>query len=63
MIGRPGGFGAGAVGMLTTYGINGFQKLVGTMFGQDLMFKWNVASKKLFIERKFVARRSAIAYL
>lgn len=64
MIGRPGGFGAGAVGMLATYELaNGFQKLVGTMFGQDLMFKWNVASKKLFIERKFVAPEEVLLHI
>lgn len=50
------GGGAGGVGSLATYEMaTQYQKTVGMMFGQHLMFTWNPATKKLFFERDFRA--------
>lgn len=56
MIGNPGGLGAGGAGTLATYELAmDYQKLVGRMFGQDLTFTFNSASKRLLIHRRFTA--------
>lgn len=50
------GGGAGGVGTLATYELaTAYQKTVGMMFGQHLLFTWNPASRKLMFERNFRA--------
>lgn len=58
MLGNPssGGLGGGGAGGLANYEIAmQYQELLGRMFGQDVQFNWNPATKKLFIQRIFEA--------
>jgi hypothetical protein len=54
MIQNPGGLGGGGSGTLATYDFAmQFQELAGRMFGRDVMFTWDAASKRLTLQRKF----------
>jgi hypothetical protein len=56
MIGNPSNIGmqSGGTGFLATYELSmEFQKIVGTMFGKEVMFTFNPQSKKLTLHRKF----------
>lgn len=54
MIQNPGGIQAGGVGTLATYDFAmQFQSLAGRMFGRDVQFTWNQASKRITFHRKF----------
>jgi hypothetical protein len=56
MIQNPGGMGGGGSGTLATYDMAmQFQELAGRMFGRDVLFTWDAASKKLTLHRKFHA--------
>jgi hypothetical protein len=51
--GLAGGSNTGT-GMLATYELaTQYQNLVGRMFGRDLLYTWNAASKKIRFERRF----------
>ena len=53
MMQNPGGMGSSGSGMLATYDFAmQFQSLAGRMFGRDIMFVWNAATKKLVLERR-----------
>jgi hypothetical protein len=44
--------GAGGVGSLATYeAYKQFESMAGRMFGRDMQFTWNAATKKLFLQR------------
>ena len=49
-----GGMGGGGTGSLATYDLAmGYQNLVGRMFGREILYTWNAASKVILFERKF----------
>jgi hypothetical protein len=54
MIQNPGALGSTGSGMLATYDLAmQFQSLVGRMFGREVMYIWDPATKTLTLERKF----------
>lgn len=54
MIQNPGGIQAGGVGTLATFDFAmQFQELAGRMFGRDVQFTWNQATKRITFHRKF----------
>lgn len=56
MIQNPGQLGGGGSGMLATYDFAmQFQETVGRMFGRDIMFTWDAATKKLTLHRRISA--------
>lgn len=53
MLGNSSAGGGGQMS-LATYELGmQYQKLLGRMFGRDIQFNWNPATKKLFIQRRF----------
>jgi len=60
----PGGIGQTGVGTLALYEVmTDFQKQVGKMFGQDILFTYNRVTKKLFIERKFLYPEQVLLHI
>ncbi len=56
MIQNPGGLGGSGSGTLATYDMAmQFQELAGRMFGRDVLFTWDAATKKLTLQRIFHA--------
>lgn len=57
MIQNPGQLGmSGGSGMLATYDFAmQYQEMIGRMFGRDIMFTWDPATKKLTLHRKIAA--------
>jgi hypothetical protein len=56
MVQNPGALGSTGAGMLATYDLAmQYQALVGRMFGREVMFLWNPATKFLTLERRFSA--------
>ena len=56
MIQNPGNISTGGAGVLATYDLAvGFQKLAGRLFGRDINFTWDTATKKLTFHRRFTA--------
>ena len=56
MLQNPGNLGGSGTGFLATYDFAmGFQSLVGRMFGREILYVWNAATKKLKLERRFLA--------
>ncbi len=54
MIQNPGGLGGSGSGTLATYDMAmQFQELAARMFGRDVLFTWDAASKKLNLQRVF----------
>ena len=54
MIQNPGALGTTGSGILATYDFAmQYQSLVGRMFGRDVMYIWDPATKMLTLERKF----------
>jgi hypothetical protein len=54
MIQNPGGIQSGGAGFLATYDMAmQFQELVGRMFGRDVQFTWNAATKRITFHRSF----------
>lgn len=54
MIQNPGNISTGGSGTLATYDLAmGFQKLVGRMFGREVMYTWDGATKRITFHRKF----------
>jgi hypothetical protein len=54
MIQNPGGIQAGGVGTLATFDFAmQFQELAGRMFGRDVQFTWNQATKRITFHRRF----------
>ncbi|RYE97886.1 MAG: hypothetical protein EOO77_38235 [Oxalobacteraceae bacterium] len=55
---NPGGVGGGGSQMsLATYELGlQYQELLGRMFGRDVQFNWNPATKKIMIQRRFQAQ-------
>lgn len=46
-------------GMLSTYELaSQYQELLGRMFGRDVMFTWNAATKKIFFHRRFTGNET-----
>ncbi len=57
MIQNPGNISTGGPGVLATYDLAmGFQKLTGKMFGRDVMFTWDGATKRITFHRRFMAK-------
>ena len=57
MIQNPGMLSTGGSGMLATYDFAvGLQKLTGRMFGRELQFTWDGATKRINFHRKFTAK-------
>jgi len=60
---NPGGLGGGT-GILAQYELAmGYQELIGRMFGRDLMFTWNAATKKLFVHRRFTSDEEVVLHV
>jgi len=56
MIQNPGGLGGGGAGSLATYDFAmQYQELIGRMFGRDVLYTWDVATKRLTLHRRFTA--------
>lgn len=56
MIQNPGALGSTGSGMLATYDFAmQYQSLIGRMFGREVMYIWDPATKRLTLERKFSA--------
>jgi hypothetical protein len=54
MIQNPGSLGTSGAGMLATYDFAmQYQELVGRMFGRDVMYTWDTATKRLTLHRRF----------
>lgn len=54
MVQNPGGMAGGGAGTLALYDFAmQYQELVGRMFGRDLQFTWNGATKKITFHRRF----------
>jgi hypothetical protein len=63
---NPGGtgLGAGGTGSLATYELGmQYQELLGRMFGRDVQFSWNPATKKLTVQRKFQANEEVAVHV
>lgn len=59
MIQNPGGLGGGGSGFLAQYDMAmGYQELAGRMFGRDVQFTWNAATKKIFFHRRFQSQET-----
>lgn len=64
MIQNPGALGSTGSGMLATYDLAmQFQSLVGRMFGRDVMYLWNPATKMLTLERRFGAAEQVVLHI
>lgn len=64
MLQNPGGLGGGGSGQLATYDFAmQYQELVGRMFGRDLTFQWNAATKKISFDRKFEAQEHVVLHV
>lgn len=64
MIQNPGALGTTGSGTLATYDLAmQFQSLVGRMFGREVMFTWNAATKILTLERKFTAAEQVVLHI
>lgn len=56
LIQNPGQLGGTGAGMLATYDFAmQYQELIGRMFGRDIMFTWDPATKKLTLHRRIAA--------
>ncbi len=56
MIQNPGNLSTGGPGVLATYDLAvSFQKLAGRMFGRDIQFTFDSATKRITFHRRFVA--------
>lgn len=56
LIQNPGQLGGSGAGMLATYDFAmQYQEMVGRMFGRDIMFTWDPATKKLTLHRRIAA--------
>lgn len=57
MIQNPGMLSTGGAGTLATYDLAvGFQKLTGRMFGRELQYTWDPATKRINFHRRFLAK-------
>lgn len=57
MIQNPGNISTGGPGVLATYDLAvSFQKLAGRMFGRDVMFTWDGATKRITFHRRFTSQ-------
>jgi hypothetical protein len=64
LLSNPGGLGGGGSGMLAQYEIAmGYQELVGRMFGRDVQFSWNTATKKITFHRRFQANEEIALHI
>lgn len=55
LIQNPGQLGGTGAGMLATYDFaTQYQELVGRMFGRDMLFTWDTATKKLTLHRRII---------
>jgi hypothetical protein len=56
MIQNPGALGTSGSGMLATYDFAmQYQELIGRMFGRDVLYTFDVATKRLTLHRRFTA--------
>lgn len=56
MIQNPGNLSTGGPGVLATYDLSlSFQKLAGRMFGRDVLYTWDGATKRITFHRRFLA--------
>jgi hypothetical protein len=54
MISNPGNLSTGGAGVLSTFDFaHQFQELAGRLFGRDMQFTWNAATKKIMFHRAF----------
>lgn len=59
MLQNPGNIGGSGVGVLATYDFAmQFQSMAGRMFGRDVMFTWDTATKRITFQRRFGAVES-----
>lgn len=64
MMQNPGGLGGSGSGVLATYDLAmQYQALVGRMFGREVMFLWNPATKMLTLERRFGAIEQIVLHI
>lgn len=64
MIQNPGALGSTGSGMLATYDLAmQYQSLVGRMFGREVMYLWNTATKLLTLERRFTATEQVVLHI
>jgi hypothetical protein len=64
MIQNPGALGTTGAGILATYDLAmQYQALVGRMFGREVMFLWNPATKLLTVERLFTATEQVALHI
>jgi len=64
MVQNPGALGTTGSGMLATYDFAmQYQSLVGRMFGREVMFTWNTATKILALERKFTSAEQVALHI
>jgi hypothetical protein len=64
MVQNPGALGTTGSGMLSTYDFAmQYQSLIGRMFGREVMFTWNAATKILSLERKFNSAEQVVLHI
>lgn len=64
MLQNTGGMGVGGVGYLATYDLAyQFQNVVGRLFGRDLMYTWDAATRRLTLHRKITATESVCLHI
>ena len=64
MIQNPGNLGGTGSGFLATYDLAvGFQNLAGRLFGREVLYTWDPATKRLRLERLFTATEEVVIHV
>jgi hypothetical protein len=64
MINNPGGLGGGGAGTMATYVASmEFQELAGKLFGRELMYDFNPATRQIRFHRKFGATETILLHV